>query len=965
MSEKTTDLLLIEDNPGDMLIFKTYLMDSAAETGFDFNIVNAATLARSLEILSGREFGVILLDLTLPDSEGIDTLFSVRTAVPEVPIVVLTGVCDEGFGLRAVQAGAQDYLIKGQFDAKMLIKSIRYSTERHGLLMELEKTRKKEAEISESRYQAIKKLEAEINERKIAENKLSLITRELQTIFMALPDLYFKTDSDGVIIDYKSGREQDLFAPPEIFIGKSFTAVLPPAVADLFSKAYKNIKVSSPMETVEYNLEMKDGMQYYEARILPLVENQCVTFVRNITERKKAVEAIMASEKKYRDLADSLPQVVFETDINGRVKFVNKIAHDYFKYTPQELESGLNVFDMLAPDSREAAVAVIKNAVAEKKSIYDTGSEYIAIRKDGTTFPVIIHSNLIMSEGVPTGIRGILIDITEQKRTEEALRLKEQRDKEILESRVSERTLELRQSNEKLQVEINERQKIQHTLREREERYRALAENTYDLITEVDIESRFLYLSPNIKDMLGYNIFELVGRYYYDFVHKDDLDKVKQIFKRGFRNYKGEEISYRFRHKNGSYVMFESTGKIYQTAANQLRAVIVSRDITLRKQMEREMMKSSKLEALGILAGGIAHDFNNILMGIAGNLNLAKKRLEAPEKAMEVILRAEKVAYKAKNLTEQLITFSKGGMPIKKILSLKELIIDSVKFSITGSNVACSFSFDEALYFIEADEGQITQVITNFAINAKQAMPEGGTLEVSAVNVTLPPDDKLSKSGGNYAKILIKDSGVGIAEENIAKIFDPYFTTKPEGTGLGLATAYSIINNHNGFITVDSKVNEGTSFHIYFPAHEGAVEAPRAALRKNGNYKGKSVLLMDDDETVLLPVSEMLADLGYKVKIARNGGEALTFYGMAMDEGRKFDVVIVDLVVQGGMGGKETMERLLKSDPSVCAIVSSGYSNDPVMADHAKYGFKGVLAKPYQIEEMHEILKSVIGEEKQ
>ncbi|OQA79091.1 MAG: Sporulation kinase A [bacterium ADurb.Bin243] len=965
MSQKSIELLLIEDNPGDALLLKTYLESASQESGFPFTLTNSGTLAQTLKILSSKEFDVILLDLTLPDSEGIDTLFSVRMAVPEVPIVILTGVCDEGFGLRAVQAGAQDYLIKGQFDGKLLIKSIRYSTERHSLLMELEKTRKKEAEISESRYQVIKKLEAEINDRKIAEEKLSLITKELQTIFTALPDLYFKTDSSGVIIDYKSGREQDLFTQPEIFIGKSFTSILPSDVAELFTKAYSSIKDMSAMETVEYKLEMKDGLQYYEARILPLVEGQCVTFVRNITERKKAVEAIMTSEKKYRDLADSLPQIVFEADINGNVKFVNKIAFEYFKYSAQDLENGLNSFDMLAPESRKIALEVIKNAVEKKKPNYETGSEYMALRKDGTTFPVVIHSNLIFEGGVATGIRGILIDITEQKRAEETQRLKEQRDKEVLESKVSERTLELRRSNEKLQLEIYERQKIQQTLHEREERYRALAENTYDLITEVDIESRFLYLSPNIKEMLGYNIFELVGRYYYEFVHKDDIEKVKQIFKRGFKNYKGEEISYRFKHKNGSFVMVESTGKIYQTAANQLRAVIVSRDITLRKQMEREMLKASKLEALGTLAGGIAHDFNNILMGIAGNLNLAKKRLENPEKAMEVLLRAEKVAYKAKTLTEQLITFSKGGMPIKKILALKELIKDSVQFSITGSNVLSRFNFDDELYCIQADEGQITQVITNFAINAKQAMPEGGVLEVGAVNVTLAADNKFSAPQGRYVKISIKDDGVGIAEENMTKIFDPYFTTKSDGTGLGLATSYSIVKNHNGFITVDSKLNEGTVFNIYFPSHEGAVEDIKVVFDKNIEYRGKSVLLMDDDETVLLPVSEMLADLGYKVKIARNGEEALKLYKKSLEESQKVDIVITDLIVQGGMGGKETIEGLLKMDPDVCAIVSSGYSNDPVMAHYDKYGFRGVLAKPYQIEEMNEILRRIFKEERQ
>ncbi len=959
MIEKAVDILLIEDNPGDVLLLKTYLNAFAAESGFEFNITGAADLAASLKLLSERSFGVILLDLTLPDSEGMDTLFSVRTAVPEIPIVILTGICDEGFGVRAVQSGAQDYLIKGQFDGKLLVKSISYAAERHGLMMELEKARQKEAEVSEARYQAIKKLEAEINERRIAEEKLSLITCELQTIFTALPDLYFKTDYDGVILDYKAGRDNDLLIPPEMFMGRKFTSIMPPDVIEVFLLAYDRLKKNSQLETIEYQLELKDGIQYYEARMLPLVENQCVTFVRNITERKKAVESIMASEKKYRDLADSLPQIVFEADIEGRVKFVNKIAYDYFKYTSEDIERGLNIFDMVVPESREAARDVIKKAVIEKRSNYETGFEYQAVRKDNSKFPVIIHSNLVFHNEIPVGIRGILIDITEQKKIEETLRQKEQRDKEILESMVNERTQELRRSNEKLQLEINERQKIQQTLHEREERYRALAENTYDLITEVDIESRFLYLSPNIKEMLGYNIFELVGRYYYEYVHKDDIEKVKQIFKRGFRNYKGEEISYRFRHKNGSFVMFESTGKIYQTAANQLRAVIVSRDITLRKQMEREMLRSSKLEALGILAGGIAHDFNNILMGIAGNLNLAKKRLDNSEKVMEVILRAEKVAYKAKNLTEQLITFSKGGMPIKKILSLKDIIKDSVQFSITGSNISGKYFFEDDLYLIEADEGQITQVITNFAINAKQAMAGGGTLEVSAVNVSLTANNKLSAPAGKYVKITIKDNGGGIPEENMQKIFDPYFTTKPEGTGLGLATSYSIVKNHKGYITVDSKINEGTIFNLYFPSHDGKIEISKKPVGVSTDFAGKSVLLMDDDETILLPVSEMLTDMGYKVKTARNGEEALQLYTGSIEAGGRFDVVIADLVVQGGMGGKETMERLLKIDPGVRAIVSSGYSNDPVMANYVKYGFKGVLAKPYQIEEMNDALKQV------
>lgn len=961
MSIKPVKILLTEDNPGDAILLKSHLQSAAEDYNFLFELQNVKSLSETIGVLSRERFDLILLDLTLPDSEGLDTLVTVRTKVPEIPIVVLTGINDESFGLKTVQAGAQDYLIKGQFEGKLLIKSMCYSTERHSLLMELEETRKKEAEISEARYQAIKKLEAEIRERTIADAKLSRITNELQTIFKALPDLYFKLDSQGVILDYKSGYDADLFAPPEIFLKKNFCRVLTGEAAAIFKKALNLAVQKESMETIEYKLDIKGVVQYYEARILPLGENEFVTFIRNITERKKFVEAIMQSEKKYRDLADSLPQIVFEMDLKGGIKFINKIAYEYFRYMPEDLVNDVNGFELLSPESRDRAQNVIKTAIKDKNQNFETGREYMAVRKDGTLFPVNIHSSFIIEKGAPVGIRGIMIDISEKKRAEEMLRQKEHRDKELLEIKVSERTQELRATNEKLQQEILERQKIQETLHEREERYRALAENTYDLITEVDIESRFLYLSPNARELLGYNIYELVGRYFYEYVHKDDVERVKNIFRCGFKNKKGDEIAYRFRHKSGVYIMFESTGKIYQTASNQLRAVIVSRDITVRKHMEREMLKSSKLEALGILAGGIAHDFNNILMGIVGNLNLAKKRLNSTEKALEVLLRAEKVAYKAKNLTEQLITFSKGGMPIKKIIDVRDLIKDSAQFAIAGSNVVCSFDINEKLWMIEADEGQISQVITNFAINAKQAMPEGGSLEISAENVEIEDDARPSLEKGKYIRIIIKDTGIGIAEENIQKIFDPYFTTKVDGTGLGLATSYSIVKNHDGVISVDSKLKEGSVFTIYFPVCQQVIEQKCVIETKTSEYTDRTVLLMDDDETVLIPVSEMLTDLGYDVKIARNGEEAVSQYLKSFEDGKKIDAVITDLVVQGGIGGRETIERLLKIDPQVRAIVSSGYSNDPVMANYEKYGFKGVLAKPYQIEEMNEALKRLFA----
>ncbi|HNY13373.1 MAG TPA: PAS domain S-box protein, partial [Candidatus Wallbacteria bacterium] len=662
----------------------------------------------------------------------------------------------------------------------------------------------------------------------------------------------------------------------------------------------------------------------------------------------------------------SIGDGVIVTDTDASVTLINPVAEKLTGYSHSEC-AGKNIGDIFKIVNENTGLEC-ENPVQKvllKKNMVELADNTSLIAKDGTQ-KTIADSGAPIFDGAGkiVGVVIVFRDVTEKKRSERELRAKELKYKEELEEKVAERTVELKLSNQTLQREITERQKAQEALREREERYRALAENTYDLICEVDIDGKYLYMSPNNKEILGYDIYEMIGRYYFDFIHPDDVDNVRDIFRRGFKNVKGDEITYKFRHKNGDYILIESTGKIYQTAAHHLRAVIVSRDITYRRRMEEEMLKSSKLESVGFLAGGIAHDFNNILMGIIGNITLAKKRIESQDKqkVIDVLLRAEKVAYKAKNLTEQLITFSRGGMPIKKTIRLNEVIKDSAQFAITGSSVTCRFSIADDIWLVEGDEGQIAQVMTNLVLNAKQSMPDGGEISISARNVIIGEDGLVMLKPGKYIRICISDRGVGIAPENLQKIFDPYFTTKNDGTGLGLSTSYSIVKNHNGLITVDSKPGEGSTFDIYFPGAAGS-ETPRPDEKKVINeISGGRVLLMDDDETVLVPVYEMLTDLKYKVKTVKNGEAAIEVYKKHMEAKMPFDIVIMDLVIQGGYGGRETVAKLLEIDPGLCAVVSSGYSNAPVMANYQKFGFSGVLAKPYQSAEMHELLQRLIRE---
>jgi CheY-like chemotaxis protein len=384
-------------------------------------------------------------------------------------------------------------------------------------------------------------------------------------------------------------------------------------------------------------------------------------------------------------------------------------------------------------------------------------------------------------------------------------------------------------------------------------------------------------------------------------------------------------------------------------------------DITERKKMEEELLRAQKLESIGLLAGGIAHDFNNILMAILGNISLASMEAPSNSRIVERLTAAEKASLQAKDLTQQLLTFSKGGAPIKSTASVANLIRDSADFALRGSNVRCEMIIPDDLWPIEVDQGQMNQVINNLIINADEAMPDGGIIAVRAENVILDSESAaaLPLRPGGYVKLTISDQGIGIPPEHLSKIFDPYFTTKQKGSGLGLATAYSITQKHDGYITVESRLGAGTTFTILLPA---SLKQTASVAKGEGHpVRGRGrILVMDDEALIRDVVGQMLEFIGYEPDFARDGAEAIERYRIAKESGRPFSAVIADLTIAGGMGGREAIKKLLELDPNAKAIVSSGYSNNPVMANYRQFGFSGVVAKPYEIQKLSDEIYKVI-----
>ncbi len=484
-----------------------------------------------------------------------------------------------------------------------------------------------------------------------------------------------------------------------------------------------------------------------------------------------------------------------------------------------------------------------------------------------------------------------------------------------------------------------------------------------DGVITTDIVGKIVLINKAAEKITGWSQAEAVGRPFYevfDLLDKTTDYKVEDLMVEGDSS--SRSAPQKLLKKDGTEILVsESVALIRNMESQSIGAVLVFSDVTEKSKTEEELSKIAKLESVGVLAGGIAHDFNNILTAIMGNINLALIRSGPESEIYELLSSADKASARAKNLTQQLLTFSKGGEPVKSIATIQEIIKDSAGFVLRGSNVQCEYVFAEDLWGVEVDTGQISQVIQNIILNAASSMSGGGTITVNCTNHYIDKDTIFLKAG-QYVKVNVIDQGVGIPADKIDKIFDPFFTTKKEGSGLGLSISHSIISNHGGHIEVKSQPGEGTTFTFYLPA---SGETPPSSIKQEllvDNVEGKGrVMIMDDDEMIRELVGNMLHSFGYEAVFARDGEEAVKLYLEAKEKAEPIEAIIMDLTIPGGMGGKDAVLEIHKIDPEAKVIVASGYSNDPILAEYSDYGFSAAIIKPFKLQEFREIVSRILA----
>lgn len=681
------------------------------------------------------------------------------------------------------------------------------------------------------------------------------------------------------------------------------------------------IRIGSAKRFTTFKLKKKDGDFVWVETEGSLIYKKGKPYAilgvaRDISHRKTAEEALKESEEKYKELANYLPQIVFETDENGMITFVNQNAFDFFGYTQTDLANGLNALNLLVPQDRNRALENIGKVLKGER----VGSvEYISQRIDGSKVPIIIYANRILRENKPVGLRGTIINLTEQKRSEKLLR-------------------------------------------ESEVRFRTALEANPDPVVIYDVEGDVTFFNHAFSEVFGWNLKECKGKRMDMFVPEKNWPETKEMIKTVMagKNLSATETCRYTR--DGKVIPVVVSGSIFYNREGKPEGSVINlRDIREQKRLQVQLQMAQKIEAIGTLAGGIAHDFNNLLMAIQGNVSLMLLDTEVSHPHYAALISIEDRIQSGSKLTGQLLGYARKGKYEVKPINPNHVIQEtSETFGRMRKDITIHKNFSSDLYEILADSGQMEQVLLNLFVNAADAMPAGGKLSLTSANVTHEgmKNSVYNPKQGIYVKLTIADTGTGMDKKIQERIFDPFFTTKEmgRGTGLGLASVYGIIENHGGYITVESEKRQGTVFNIYLPAirekHRGKKEQNNQIVSGSG-----TILLVDDEEMVLDVNVKVLEKLGYSVLEAKSGKEAISAYRENKDE---IDMVILDMVMPG-IGGGEVYDIIKKINANVKVLLSSGHGMDGRAKKILQRGCDGFLQKPYRMGEVSGKLREILS----